>query len=266
MKYFCLSFDLEEFDLPREYEIDISDDDMFKISLEGTKRVLDLVKKHSIKATFFVTTGFCKKYPALIKSLSKVHEVACHGEHGKDYSKMEKNEAAKSIKQNKLLLEKVIKKKVTGFRAPRMSSPDYELLKKVGFEYDASLHPTYVPGRYNNLLKPRKIFNENGMIIIPTSVTPVVRAPITWLWFRNFGLAYAKTCTRLCLLTDPYVNIYFHPWEFVSLSEWDIPLMFKRNTGKAVYNKLDKYISWLIHKKVRFVTLNDLLKKFTKVF
>lgn len=238
MKYFCLSFDLEEFDVPLELGKDISEDDMFKISLEGTKRVLDLVKKHKIKVTFFVTTEFCKKYPALVKSISKIHEVACHGEHGKDYNKMEKNEATKSIKQNKLLLEKLTKKKVAGFRAPRMSSPDYELLKKVGLEYDASLHSTYVPGRYNNLLKSRKIFKENGMIIIPTSVTPIIRAPITWLWFRNFGPTYTKTCTRLCFLTDSYVNIYFHPWEFVSLEERDIPLVFKRNTGKPLYDKL----------------------------
>lgn len=266
MKYFCLSFDLEEFDIPLELGKDISEEDMFKISLEGTKRILNLVKKYKIKVTFFVTTGFCKKYPALVKSISKVHEVACHGEHSRDYSKMEKNKAAKSIKQNKLLLEKLIKKNVAGFRAPRMSTPNYEGLKKVGLKYDASLHPTYVPGRYNNLLKPRKIFKKKGMIIIPTSVTPIVRAPIAWLWFRNFGLAYAKTCTRICFLTDPYVNIYFHPWEFAPLKGWNIPFVFKRNTGEAVYNQLDKYILWLIRKKVRFVTLNDLLKKSVNVF
>lgn len=260
MKYFCLSFDLEEFDVPQEIGKNISKNESFSISLEGTKKILDLLKEHNIKATFFVTTEFYKKYPKLIKEISKVHEIACHGEHDKDYGKIDEKISFESIKQNKVLLEKGIKREIIGFRAPRMSPPEYKVLKKVGLRYDASLHPTYIPGRYNNLLSPRKIFRREGIIVIPTSVAPLLRAPMTWLWFRNLGLAYSKMCTRLCFLTDSYVSIYFHPWEFVSLSEFDIPLVFKRNTGKMLYYKLEKYVNWLANKNVKLITLSELIK------
>lgn len=66
-----------------------------------------------------------------------------------------------------------------------------------------------------------------------------------------------KTCTNLCFLADDYVNIYFHPWEFVNLKDWKIPIIFKRNTGKKLYEMLENYIEWLIHKKVEFITLNE---------
>jgi len=261
LKYFCLSFDLEEFDIPKEIGKDINKEESFKISLEGTKKILDLLKKHNIKATFFVTTEFYRKYPQLIKEISKTHEIACHGEHDKDYGKISENESFKSVKQNMLLLKKGIKKNVIGFRAPRMSSPQYKVLKKAGLKYDASLHPTYVPRRYNHMFSPRKVFKREEITIIPTSVTPILRLPITWLWFRNLGLSYSKMCTRLCFLTDSYVSIYFHPWEFVSLSKLNIPTLFKRNTGEALCNKLRKYIIWLVNKNVNFVTLGDIAKK-----
>lgn len=262
MKYFCLSFDLEEFDIPLEFGKNINKDEMFNISLEGTKKILELIKKYDIKATFFVTTGFYQMYPELVMAISKTHEIACHGEHCKDYSKLEENEIFNSIQQNKLLLEKGIKKKVAGFRSPRMLATDSHIVKKTGIEYDASLHPTYIPGRYNHFFASRKIFKRGGLTMVPASVVPFVRMPFAWLWFRNLGLTYAKMCTKLCFLTDPYANIYFHSWEFMPLTNWDVPSIFKRNTGKIVYNKLDKYICWLIHKKVKFLTLNELSKKF----
>lgn len=165
---------------------------MFRTSLEGTKCVMDLLKRHNIRATFFVTTGFCKEYPKIVKELSKDNEIACHGEHNQDYQKLEESEVLKSIEQNKALLEKTIGRKVFGFRAPRMFAPGYAALKKLGLSYDASLHPTCVPGRYNHFLSPRKIFKKGGIVVIPTSTVPFIRAPFTWLWFRNLGMAYSK--------------------------------------------------------------------------
>lgn len=265
MKYFALSFDLEEFDIPLEYGLKIDSDDMLDISLEGTKGILKLLEKYRINATFFVTTGFYQKFQGLVNELSKKYEICAHGEHSKNYSELKEDEILNSINQNKALLERGTKTKVVGFRAPRMLTTNhYGVLARAGIKYDASLHPTYIPGRYNNFFAPRKIVKKNGVIVVPTSVVPLIRVPFTWLWFRNFGLAYAKFSTELCFLTDSYVNIYFHPWEFIPLKKWGIPLMFKRNTGNVLYRRLGAYIKWLLYKKkVKFVTLNELAEKFS---
>lgn len=260
MKYFSLSFDLEEFDMPKEFGTNIGTKEMLNVSFEGAKKISELIQEQDITATFFITTNFLQAYPRIIKSLSKTHEIACHGEHDKCYSNFSSKDMVRSIKQNKSSLEKITNKRVKGFRSPRMMTPDYALLKKLGFEYDASLHPTYVPGRYNNIFEPRTMFKKYGLNIIPTSVTPITRFPMTWFWFRNLGLKYVKACTRMCFLTDPYVNIYFHPWEFISLGGYNIPPVFKRNTGESIYRNLKKYVMWLKGKGVRFITMDEISK------
>ena len=80
MNKILLTFDLEEFDLPREFNCDISEEKMYEISREGLSNVTELLRKHNIKGTFFVTLNFAKKYPDLIRELDKEgHEIASHG-------------------------------------------------------------------------------------------------------------------------------------------------------------------------------------------
>ncbi|NHW59477.1 polysaccharide deacetylase, partial [Escherichia coli] len=50
-----LSFDIEEFDMPLEYQGDIPFEEQLKVSQEGLKNILKILKKHQIKATFFST-------------------------------------------------------------------------------------------------------------------------------------------------------------------------------------------------------------------
>ena len=53
-----LSFDIEEFDMPFEYERKIDFIDQINISIQGTNSILDILKKHQVKATFFSTATF----------------------------------------------------------------------------------------------------------------------------------------------------------------------------------------------------------------
>ena len=46
MKKILLSFDLEEFDLPLEYDISISKQEQFNFSLKGLKKIIKLLIYH----------------------------------------------------------------------------------------------------------------------------------------------------------------------------------------------------------------------------
>ena len=144
-----LTFDLEEFDLSLEYEAFIDKQKQFEISKQGLDNILQILKKYSIKATFFTTAEFAKKYPVQIKELSKNHEIACHG---LCHSSCSLN----SLKQAKNQIEKIIGKKITGFRAPRFKFNQIQELKNLGFEYDSSVHPIWLPGKYFNFNKKKK--------------------------------------------------------------------------------------------------------------
>jgi hypothetical protein len=47
-------------------------------------------------------------------------------------------------------------------------------IEKAGYEYNSSMNPTYIPGRYNNLSKPRTAYYTNKLLNIPISVTPLL--------------------------------------------------------------------------------------------
>ena len=78
-KKILLSFDIEEFDLPEEYNQKIDTKTKLNTSLRGLNKILNLLEKQGIKATFFVTAFFAEEYPEVIKKISQKHEIASHG-------------------------------------------------------------------------------------------------------------------------------------------------------------------------------------------
>lgn len=251
MKTLLLSFDIEEFDTLQEYQ-DAPDNEIYDISYRGTLEILKLLEKNNLRATFFTTASFVLKYKKLIKEISKNNEIALHGYYHKN-----RNESLDELKKAKRELEKIMGKGVIGFRAPRLRKIPFSDLKEIGIKYDSSLHPTYIPGRYFNLFKKRKLFVENEIVEIPISVG-LFRLPFFWIFFRNFPLRYSKICTIFC---GEYINILFHPWEFVELDNYKLPLSLKRNTGLKLFNKLDNYLKWCKKKEYKDFTFSEYLTK-----
>jgi len=255
MNKILLSFDLEEFDLPTEYGLKISKKEQFSFSLRGLNKIRELLNKENISVTFFTTASFAQKYPQIIKKLSHKHEIASHNlKHNiNTYYEQE-------IKESKKIIEQIINKKIKGFRMPRLRKVNYLSLFKLGFKYDSSISPTYIPRRYNNYFKKREITKIKGISEIPISTTPLIRVPLSWIFFRFFGLNYAKIITKFCIKNPGFVNLFFHPWEFNELSNFKIPFYIKKNSGKKAINMLEKYIIWSKKNNYKFVTFSEFLK------
>lgn len=58
MKKVFLSFDFEEFDLPKEHGVDIPLEEQIRVSAEGAERLLNILQEEQVQATFFVTGVF----------------------------------------------------------------------------------------------------------------------------------------------------------------------------------------------------------------
>lgn len=254
MNKILLSFDLEEFDLPLEYNLNISKKRQFEFSFKGLKEVLDLLENHGTDATFFVTASFASKYPQIIKKMSKKYEIASHSLHHqvKKYNEEE-------IKKSKQIIEEIINKKIQGFRFPRLQKVNYNSLKKLGFRYSSSISPTYLPKRYNNYFEKRRITLRNGIFEIPISTTQIIHIPFSWIFFRFLGLKYSKIATFSCMKNPGFVNLFFHPWEFNDLKPFKIPFYIKKNSGKNALNMLKNYIFWCKKKNYKFLTFSEFL-------
>ncbi|WP_396188026.1 polysaccharide deacetylase family protein [Flavobacterium sp.] len=254
-----LSFDIEEFDMPLEYQREILFEDQISISRKGTIIILDLLKKYNIKATFFSTVVFAKEVPDLIKRImDEGHELASHTYFHSDFK-------IEHLKESKEALEKLSGSKITGFRMPRMYPVDEIEIEKAGYLYNSSINPTFLPGRYNHFDKPRTYFKIANVWQIPASVTPIFRFPLFWLSFHNLPLVIYKFLARWTYKKDNYLNIYFHPWEFTDLNQkkrFNFPNYVSKNTGDLMTNRLENFISWAIKNKYSFGTFNLFLNNY----
>ena len=255
MKSILLTFDLEEFDLPREQNIKIREEDMYKISIKGLTNLLTVLNKHNLSATFFTTANFAIKYPNTLRNLSKDHEIASHGFSHSGPLTIE------SIKKAKEIKEEIIGKTIRGFRAPRWNIKNTSIVDQADFEYDSSSHPIYLPGRYNNLHQKRYPHIQNNIIEIPAS-TIRPNFSLFWLAFKNLPLIYAKNFTKLNFLKSKYTMMIQHPWEFANLNNLNIPNHIKNPSGKILTKKLDDYIKFCKNNKYDFQTCEQFLKKY----
>ena len=246
-----LSFDVEEFDLPREHGEEISLDDGIKVSAEGLEKVLKLCRKQNIKATFFVTGNFAEKKADLIKEIvNDGHEVACHGV---DHFKPSDND----ICESKKIVEKQAGVKIEGYRQPRMFKINYDELKRCGYKYDSSVNPAWIPGRYDHRDVPRKPFLKKGILEIPTSVATSIRIPLFWLALHIMPTKIYIKLVRMSLKKTGYFATYFHPWEFANLRKFkEVPKYIKWNSGDKLVKRLDTVISKL-KKEGQFVSYSE---------
>ena len=253
-----LSFDTEEFDVPREHGVDISLEAGMRVSIEGTNRILDVLKQNNVKATFFCTGNFAENAPEVMQRImDEGHEVACHGV---DHSQPKATDFAMS----KQIVERVTGRTVYGYRQPRMFAVSDEEIEKAGYRYNSSLNPAFIPGRYMHLREPRTWFMKGGVMQIPASVTPWLRFPLFWLSLHNLPERLYHWLVRRTLKHDGYFVTYFHPWEFYDLKEhpeFKMPYIIRNHSGREMVQRLDRLVKMLKNRQQTFVTFNEFVRR-----
>lgn len=257
-----LSFDAEEFDLPREYGHAIGESEQLLVGAEGWARtldLLDLVRDRTgalVIATFFCTAKIARHRPDLVARCVRTgHEVASHGMvHGASEWRDE------HLAQSRAALSEVAGVECVGFRRPRLTPTDAGLIASAGYAYDSGSNPTWVPGRYNGLGWPRLPHRERTpageLLRIPASVTPWVRFPLFWLSFKAVPLWASRAAAARVLSHDPALVLYFHPWELCELGGYRLPRYITRCDGERMSAKLGRYLQWLAGRGV-FQTYRD---------
>jgi peptidoglycan/xylan/chitin deacetylase (PgdA/CDA1 family) len=235
-KTILLTFDLEEFDIPLEYGQHIAMEEQMKIGLQGLQNLLPILEKHKVTATFFTTANFALHHPEVVKKLCEKYEIASHANTHTGFK-------SDDYLLSKIALEMVIGKRITGFRMPRLARVDVQALADAGYIYDSSIHPTWIPGRYNNRHLPTTIYRQKNISIIPCAVSGNwFRVPLFWLAFKNFPLWFYNACIASCLRKNNFACIYFHPWEYTDISEYQLPSIVKKINGEVLLQKLDRFI------------------------
>ncbi len=217
--------------------------------LPNCERILNLLRRHRVRATFFVLGYVAERNPELLKTIFREgHEIASHGFGHLQVYKQTEEEFLQDLLRSKKLLESIIGEKVVGYRAPQWSicgslkrvdaSPTrflarpgqgrrnsywaLDLLVQNGFLYDSSIAPLRFIGVPNAPTLPYQILTPHGEIReFPPLVVPSLlgHLPIGGGWgFRIFPYrTIQRTITQYNQLGHP-VLLFCHPSDFDSKS------------------------------------------------
>ena len=104
----------------------------------NTPAILDALKKHNVKATFFVVGNYISTCPELVKKMvSEGHIVGNHSYHHPDMSQMNEDEFAKELGELEALYKEITGKEMIKFYRPpqgKYSENNLAIAKKLGYK------------------------------------------------------------------------------------------------------------------------------------
>lgn len=197
--------------------------------IKPTQRILGLLRKEGVKATFFILGEVAQWYPDLIREIAcQGHEIACHGMYHRDLTLYSPQEFSKELVQSRKILEKLAGRPVIGFRAPRLIITDWlpKVLIEQGFAYDSSVCPSRkIQGKYKGQsqapLNPYRI-DKSSLLIkgrddfveMPIPTFPLLKLPgAVSIATRVFGWTWTRITLDSALKTGA-ACYYLHPYEF----------------------------------------------------
>jgi peptidoglycan-N-acetylglucosamine deacetylase len=192
----------------------------------GLCKILDILRKKNIKATFFVLGDVAADDPEVVRMIdSEGHEVSTHGCAHKIISEFAPEAFEKDLRLSIEILEGITGKKVRGYRAPGYSVTKdtvwaLDIVKKCGLKYDSSVYPVslrlFTRGGISGY--PRKpFFVRTGLAEFPLPVMDLfgVKIPVaTAAYFRIFPYAVNTGAIRAMNRKGIPAVVNLHDWEF----------------------------------------------------
>lgn len=230
-------------------------------------KLLDLLDRRKIKATFFVVSNLLESHSSLIKEIqTRGHEIASHSvTHvflNSQSSLLEMQKSKKQFEDYGI--------KVNGFRAPGYITANSHFLdlKNARYQYDSS-KAVFFPNRYRNFWLGFRPTPFVETIKNPqTDAIKIVELPMpTFFWpIINSGLSYFKLFYPFSLLFKMQYQFYLHPWEFLEFSDlpktkWSFNgFLLSWNCGRKAWKIFDKFLNKAERNGTKWVTCSEYIK------
>lgn len=239
----------------------------------NTHRILQLLDRHQVRATFFILGWVAHRFPSLVRAIADAgHEVGCHSYWHRLIYRMTPEEFHADLKQGRAVLEDVLGSPVTAYRAPcfsitRQSLWALDILREEGFQYDSSIFPIR-HDRYGipdaNPLPHRLADAPQEMWEFPPSVVRLWKANLPIAgggYFRLYPVRWTAHCIRrLQRLGRPFM-FYIHPWE-LDPSQPRLPgSLIARWRHYLNLSSTERKLDWLL-RQFRFGCLSESLRSF----
>lgn len=225
----ALSFDVEEFfqvaNLTANFPRASWDEVPSRLDV-GMRAVLDCLRRHETRATFFFLGWVAERRPDLVRAcLADGHEVASHGYEHKFLEDLGAEGLEADLERTERALVAAGAARPEGFRAStftltRKTWWAFDVLVRRGYRYDSSVHPVHHPTYGVPEFEP-------GISVVRCAAGEIVEFPVaTWRclgrnlpvggggYFRLLPLFVTRAALAALERRDRPAALYLHPWEF----------------------------------------------------
>ena len=227
----------------------MSDDEILKITENNASSILRILENHHVLASFFIEISLVEKVKPLIKKIvSKGHEIALYNDNS-EISEIE------TVKRN---TEDFIEKIIRGIRQKDVTVSVNEL-KQMEFSYISNIENANILFPLKRLQRSTKIIEENGVSIIPESISPYSQIPYNDFVFQTVPLKFYQNMVNETLKNEDFILIYLNSWQFTDFKKYQfkIPFYRKYNAGRKIEDKLQNFLHWINSNELACARLKD---------
>lgn len=224
------SVDLEDYFMASAFERTVRRSEWSRMESrigKNTDRLLGILDRHDVKATFFVLGWVAEHDARLVRRIhAEGHEIASHGyDHRLVYGQTPEA-FREDVGRSKAIIENVIGESVLGYRAPSYSIDGrcpwaHDILIEAGFKYDSSVYPIH-HDRYGD-----PSFSRRAVPVSRQGKGEILEIPLTTIrllgqnipvagggYFRLWPLKVTEWAIRRINEKEMRPAIfYIHPWE-----------------------------------------------------
>ena len=227
----------------------MSDDEILKITENNVSSILRILENHHVLASFFIEISLVEKVKPLIKKIvSKGHEIALYNDNS-EISEIE------TVKRN---TEDFIEKIIRGIRQKDVTVSVNEL-KQMEFSYISNIENANILFPLKRLQRSTEIIEENGVSIIPESISPYSQIPYNDFVFQTVPLKFYQNMVNETLKNEDFILIYLNSWQFTDFEKFRfrIPFYRKYTSGRTMSDKLESFLKWLNENELACARVKD---------
>ncbi len=230
----AITFDIEDWYHPELARPHVAAGDSRTVVGAGVERILALLRRHGIKATFFVLGDVAAKFPALVRAIAdEGHELASHGMTHRPLWALDRESFRQELRDCRAVLRDATgRDDVIGFRAPTFSLDHatrwaLDVLAEEGFRYDSSIFPMRVrlygvagapAGIYRPSAEDLAAHDPHGRLVeFPVAVGALgaLRLPVGGGFYLRALPGWLLRGALDRIARERPFNLYLHPWECV---------------------------------------------------
>jgi len=189
----------------------------------STGRLLDLLDRAGVKATFFVLGWVAERCPDLVREVNRRgHEIGCHSHAHRLVSELTPDAFERDLAAALEAISPLAGQPVRGYRAPSFSITReqywaFEIMGRHGLDYDSSVFPYGAHPDYGVPDAPRGIHSlPGGLREFPMTCVDVLGRRIPaggGGYFRIYPYSLTRSLLRRQNRQGLPFSFYIHPWE-----------------------------------------------------